>query len=634
VTSNPTIFGKAIGGSTDYDEAIAAIVEKNGREPIDIFYDLALEDIQGAADVFSSAYEASGGRDGFVSFELEPRLAHDTRGSIDKATELFEQLNRPNVMIKVPGTPEGVPAVEELTARGVNVNITLLFSVEMYEQVALAYIRGLERRLDSGESLEAVASVASFFVSRVDTAVDRRLGADSPLRGKIAVANAKVAYRRFREIFSGPAWDRLQAAGASLQRPLWASTGTKDAAYSDVLYVETLVGPDTVNTMPQATMDAFRDHGKVNAHAVAQDMQSADEALARLAEDGVDLKEITDQLTEEGIASFDADLAKLLGTIEQKVDEVRVGHSRWSGELGPLAEPVAARLGEFHDEDLIRRIWKRDHTVWNEDPTEIADRLGWLTVADLMDERVAELTAFTHKATYEGFEQAVLLGMGGSSLAPEVYAGVFGVASWAMRLSVLDTTHPAAVAALEESINPARTLFIVASKSGETVETLSHFKYFHNKVRNGNQFVAITDPGSPLHSLAREKGFREVFLNPGDIGGRYSALSLFGLVPAALCGADLDLVIDKAREMETSCHSWVHPEENPGAWLGAVLGESARAGRDKATMLLSGEMNRFGDWAEQLFAESTGKNGIGVIPIAREEIGPPEVYGDDRLFIS
>src|ERR1041384_5477110 len=296
VTSNPSIFSKAIGGSTDYDAAIREIAEKDGRAALDVFYDLALSDIAMAADTFRPTYEQTKGEHGFVSFELEPRLGHDTAGSITAARDLFERIGKPNVMIKVPGTAEGVPAVEELTAAGVNVNITLLFSVELYEQVARAYVAGLERRWADGEPIDHVASVASFFVSRVDTAVDKQLPEDSPLRSTIAVANAKRAYQRFLAIFSGERWEHLAAAGARVQRPLWASTGTKNPAYSDVLYVETLVGRDTVNTMPEATMDAFREHGRVRLDAVLDNVDEAETALRQLPALGIDLDAITAQL--------------------------------------------------------------------------------------------------------------------------------------------------------------------------------------------------------------------------------------------------------------------------------------------------------------------------------------------------
>jgi transaldolase len=328
LTSNPSIFGKAIESSTDYDDAVRLVAEKDGGSAIQVFYDLALADVQMAADVFLPVYQKAHGADGLVSFELEPRLAHDTHGSIKAARELFERIGKSNVMIKVPGTHEGVPAVQELTTLGVSVNITLLFAVETYEMVAEAYIRGLEQRLDAGDPIDGVLSVASFFVSRVDTAVDGQLPEGSPLRGKIAIANAKRAYQRFRQLFSGERWDRLAEAGAHVQRPLWASTGTKNAAYSDVLYVEELVGPDTVNTIPEATLNAFRDHGVVRPVSVLAGLEEAEASLSLLPEHGVDLGAITGRLVEDGLRAFQVDLEKLIDVIEVKLEDVHTGRTR------------------------------------------------------------------------------------------------------------------------------------------------------------------------------------------------------------------------------------------------------------------------------------------------------------------
>jgi transaldolase/glucose-6-phosphate isomerase len=319
VTSNPTIFAKAIGGSSDYDEAIGRLARQRRSSPLDVFYDLALADVRMAADLFRPVYERTGGTDGFVSFELEARLAHYASQSIAAAHELVDRIGRPNVMIKIPGTTEGVGVVEELTAAGINVNITLLFSFEMYKEVALAYLAGLERRLAAGGPIDRVASVASFFVSRINTVVDALLPAGSPLQGRVAIANAKRAYQHFLRLFSGERWARLAEAGARVQRPLWASTGTKNPAYSDVLYIEELVGRDTVNTMPEATLDAFRDHGRVRPGTVRQGIDEADATLSRLAQEGIALEPITAQLLEDGLAAFDADLAKVTNTIESKM---------------------------------------------------------------------------------------------------------------------------------------------------------------------------------------------------------------------------------------------------------------------------------------------------------------------------
>ena len=635
MTSNPSIFGKAIGDSTDYDDAIRAIAEKDGRTPIEVFYDLAIADVQMAADVFLPVYQQAGGADGLVSFELEPRLAHDTQGSIDAAVDLFERIGKPNIMIKVPGTDEGVPAVEELTARGVSVNITLLFSVAMYEQVAEAYLRGLERRVDEGQPLDGVVSVASFFVSRVDTAVDERLLDGSPLRGKVAIANAQRAYRRFQGIFSGERWERLAAAGARVQRPLWASTSTKNPEYSDVRYVEELVGPDTVNTVPEATLNAFRDHGTVRPRAVIDGHDEAESVLSSLPEHGIDLDAITDRLVEDGVNAFQADLDTLLGVIERELDNARTAEPRVPSALGPIARAVDDRLASLEQDDVVARIWRKDHTVWRPDPTEIVNRLGWLDLSSQMRSHVRDLQDFVSEIQHNGFDTAVLLGMGGSSLAPEVFRETLGVREGFLDLTVLDTTHPAAIARLDASLDLARTLFIVSSKSGGTIETLSQFAhYFERTGDNGSQFVAITDPGSPLEALAQTRGARRVFLNPPDIGGRYSALSLFGLVPAALIGADLDELLGSAYGMECACGASVPLSDDPGVWLGAVLGEAARGGRDKLTVLLPDELAALGAWIEQLIAESTGKEGTGIVPVVGEPVASPEVYGSDRMFVA
>ncbi len=633
VTSNPSIFKKAIGGSSDYDEAIAQISLEE-RDAVDVFYELALKDIQDAATVFAPVYQKTGGKDGFVSFELESSLAHDAAGSVAKAKQLWAQIDRPNVMIKVPGTAEGAHAVEELTAAGVNVNITLLFSVRSYEKVAEAYVSGLELRKDAGLPIDGINSVASFFVSRVDSAVDALLPDNSPLRGRVAVANAKMAYQRFQHIFSGPRWEKLAAAGANVQRPLWASTGTKNPAYPDTLYIEELIGPDTVNTMPQQTMEAFLDHGATKQDSVSAGVGEAISVLTGLADNGINLEEVAAKLEGDGIAAFEKDFASLLKTLQEKVERVCAGRVRWEADLDPsLTAAVEASAAEVAGSDVVARIWRKDHTVWKQDPTEITDRLGWLTVADAMMDRVPELTELTKTAKADGFTHAVVLGMGGSSLVSEVFRKSFS-SEEGLKLLVLDSTHPRTIARLRDSLPLDKTLFIVASKSGTTTESISHFGYFFELVNNPQQFIAITDPGTRLARLAGLMGFRKVFLNPADIGGRYSALSLFGLVPAALAGVDLNAILDDAEEMACASHYCVPVDQNPGAWLGIAQGIAAGLGRDKITIVLPDEVASLGDWVEQLIAESTGKEGKGILPVVGEDLGPPESYGSDRLFVS
>jgi transaldolase len=326
-TSNPTIFAKAITGSDAYDGQLRAAVASGVRDPQELFFELALDDVRRAADALRRAHDASDGRDGFISFECTPDLADDTAATIEQALSLWARLARANVMIKVPATEAGIPAIEELTARGVNVNITLLFSVERYEQVIDAYVAGLERRAAAGQPVETIASVASFFVSRVDTKADALLPPDSPLRGGVAIANAHVAYGRYRERFADERWLALSAAGARPQRPLWASTGTKDPAYSDVRYVEELIAPGVVNTMPEATLRAFADHGQVTR--ALSESTAAPEGILRQAQDaGIDLAAITAQLEREGVQSFCASYHELIDRIKTKTENTAAAAER------------------------------------------------------------------------------------------------------------------------------------------------------------------------------------------------------------------------------------------------------------------------------------------------------------------
>jgi transaldolase len=322
VTSNPSIFEKAIAGSADYDEDLNRLV-RDGRSVAEIYENLAMTDIRSAADVLRPVYEKSGGADGYVSLEVNPALAHDTEATIAEARRLFASLKRPNVMIKVPATPAGIPAIETLIGEGVNVNVTLIFSLEQYEAVATAYIAGLEKLALSGGGLGKVASVASFFISRVDTAVDKALEevGNAEIQGKIAIDNAKIAYGRFREIFGSERWKKLATGSARVQRPLWASTSSKNPAYPDTLYVDNLIGPDTVNTLPPATLDDFLDHGTV-ATTVETDADEPRRRMAELAELGIDLDAITNKVLDEGVASFATSFEGLIASIAEKRQEL------------------------------------------------------------------------------------------------------------------------------------------------------------------------------------------------------------------------------------------------------------------------------------------------------------------------
>ncbi len=329
-TSNPTIFAKALSGSDLYDDQIRAVASSGVRDTQELFFALALDDIREAARLLRSTYDSTAGHDGLISFECTPDLADDTDGTLAQAADLWQRLDRPNVMIKVPGTKAGLPAIEELTRSGVNVNITLLFSIERYEDVIDAYLRGLTARAQAGQPIDHITSVASFFLSRIDTKADPQLPEDSPLRGRVAVASARVAYQRFLAKFSGPAWEELRAKGAKVQLPLWASTGTKNPAYSDTLYVADLIGPDVINTMPEQTLKAFADHGEV-ARTLDSDPDEAAATLAAARDAGIDLTAVTDELEREGVKSFCASYDELSERIESKLSAVAVGASSADG---------------------------------------------------------------------------------------------------------------------------------------------------------------------------------------------------------------------------------------------------------------------------------------------------------------
>lgn len=654
VTSNPTIFEKAITGSSDYDEQLRALV-KEGKDVEEIYEQLVIDDIAQAADILRPVYDRTGALDGYISLEVNPRLAYDTEGTIQEGDRLFRRLNRPNIMIKIPASQEGLPAIEECIYRGINVNITMIFSVENYEQVAERFIRGLQRRAAEGKSVERIASVASFFVSRVDTTIDtdleyRARHASSAekrsklesLLGRAAIANAKIAYQKFKEIFHGERFASLREKGAQWQRPLWASTGTKNPRYSDVLYVDNLIGPQTVNTVPPATYTAIRDHSRV-ALTIEEGLDECRTLITELGEIGIDLKAVTQKLQKDGLDAFVYSFDTLVQSIEAKRDALLSGiNERLTASLGKYTDLVSAAIKEAEKGDVMRRICRKDAALWSskeEHQEIIRNALGWLTVADQMIGVEDDLIAFSDRIRNDGFKQVMLCGMGGSSLCPEVFRRTFGKQKGYLELLVLDSTDPDTIAQFRDQIDLAKTLFIIASKSGATTEPLMFYRYWYDQLRRvkdnpGENFIAITDPNTKMEADAKRDRFRRIFLNPADIGGRYSALSYFGMVPAVLMGVDIKKLLDRADCLVNACSQVVPVAENPGARLGAILGECAKAGRDKLTIVADPRIESFGLWVEQLIAESTGKEGKGIIPVAGEPLGQRSVYGDDRLFVS
>jgi transaldolase/glucose-6-phosphate isomerase len=650
VTSNPSIFEKAIGISDEYDGAIFKALKSGDRPVAELFEHLAVEDIQQAADVLRPVYDQLKGDDGFVSLEVSPYLATDSKATIAEAERLWKDVNRRNLMVKVPATPEGLPAIRHLIGEGISINITLLFSQKVYVQVAEAYLAGLEKYVAKGGDPSHVASVASFFVSRIDSAVDKQLDdniarANDPsekerlaaLKGKVAIANAKLAYQDYKRLFSGARWEKLSAKGAKPQRLLWASTGTKNKDYSDVLYVEELIGPNTINTVPPATLDAFRDHGRPR-DSLEENIEDAKRVLAELEKSGISLDAITADLVKDGVKLFADAADKLYGAVAHKRATVLgAGIDRQELALGSsIGKAVEKATEDWRASAKIRRLWHHDKSVWT--GTDEDKWLGWLNSAASAD--IADYADFAQRVKGQNFTDAVVLGMGGSSLGPEVLAQTFAQQPGFPKLHVLDSTDPAQVRTMQASINIANTLFIVSSKSGGTTEPNVMKDYFFARVseavgadKAGHRFIAVTDPGSSLEKVATRQGFARIFHGDPTIGGRYSVLSPFGLVPAAAAGIDLGTLLKHTLSMVRSCGPDVPPHENPGVQLGLAMGHAGLEGRDKVTILSSKKIADFGAWAEQLIAESTGKDGKGLIPIDGEPLGDVTLYGKDRFFI-
>ncbi len=660
MTSNPAIFEKAIAGSSEYQDFLDSLAGRADLDAKGRYELLAIRDIQDAADLLRTVYQSTKKRDGYVSLEVSPYLAHDTNGTIEEARRLWRSVARENVMIKVPGTPEGIPAFRQLIGEGINVNVTLLFAQGVYEQVAAAFIDGVEKFAANGGDVSKVASVASFFISRIDSLVDSLVGEQlkketdatrkaklQGILGKVAIANGKLTYEAYQRIFSSPRWKVLAAKGAQTQRVLWASTSTKNPNYRDVIYIEELIGSDTVNTVPPATLDAFRDHGKPR-QSLTEDLDGARKTMADLAAVGIVMKNVTDKLTTDGVKLFADAFDTLLAAVEKNTK--RSGTPQINPSVNPtpvnsataslsadLDAAVKKNLNDWRASGKVRRLWQQDASLWTN--ADEANWLGWLGITDGQLADVGKLKAFANEIKSAGFSDILLLGMGGSSLCPEVLALTFPQTPGFPRLYILDSTDPAQIRSVEKKIDLAKTLFIVSSKSGSTLEPNIYKQYFFERVKQtvgadqvGSRFIAITDHGSKMQLVAERDRFRHIFYGLSSIGGRYSALSNFGMVPAAAMGLDTGKFLERTKQMVEACKASVPVEQNPGVMLGLIMGTAARLGRDKITLITSPGISDLGAWLEQLIAESTGKLGKGIIPVDRENIGAPEVYGNDRIF--
>lgn len=626
MTSNPSIFNQAIVNSKDYDSALAPLAWC-GWDAEKIFWKLAFDDIKTALDLFTPLYQKTKGSDGFVSIEVNPFFANDTEATIKQARDLWNEINRPNLMIKIPATPQGLPAIRQAISEGINVNVTLIFSISRYQEVMSAYLEGLKDRLKDGKPVGQIASVASFFVSRVDTKIDPLLHENSYLRGKAAIANSKLAYLAFKEVFFSDEFEIMKSAGCQIQRPLWASTSTKNPYYADTIYVDELIGENTVNTVPPATLDAYRDHGKANL-TINRDLDQAQAIFPSLKSEGIFIEQITQELEIEGVKAFQVAFEGLISGIEKRRIEALQ-------QFGTLQPHYQKRIYKIIKNQVIQRIFNMDPTLWTSDPAQldgIRDRLGWLSLPNQPLTELDKIQSFFTVLKNEGFSHYILIGMGGSSLSSEVLSLIFP--EDAEKLIILDTTAPDEIRAITQTFPIEKSIFIISSKSGGTVEVNSLFELFWEKINNsGNQFIAITDPGTTLEKLALEKHFRKIFLADPKVGGRFSALSPFGMVPASILGLELKKFIKNSKLMMELCSPVNAIEDNPGIVLGTLIGQAAESGKDKLTIITDRELSSFGTWLEQLIAESSGKQGKGIIPIIDEPLMDANKYGWDRFFV-
>ncbi len=651
VTSNPSIFEKAIAESDLYQGAISAFAGREDVTAKDIFESLEASDIQNAADTLRPVYDATNKRDGYISMEVSPRLGHNAEATLAEARRLWAMVDRPNLLVKVPATAEGIPVIQQLLTEGINVNITLLFSQETYKQVANAYMSALEARVAKGKDISGMGSVASVFVSRIDVLadelIDEKLATikDSgkakllkDIKGKVAIANSRLCYQGYKQYFSGDRWQALADKGAKTQRLLWASTSTKDPSFSDTLYVDELIGPDTVNTIPPATMTAFSDHGTVK-NTLENDLDLARSVMGIFADAGISIDKVTDQLLKEGLQKFVVSFDQLLGAINtaRGADMATIG-KQTSTLPDELKKSVDAAMKDWTDNNKVQRLWDRDPWLWT--GKDEGFWLDWLKVAEVEEDHIDKLKRVFEGSTGNYTKHIVLMGMGGSSLASDMLRNTFGKIENHPDLIILDSTDPQQISQIEAQIDLKTTMFLVSSKSGATLEPNIYKDYFFTKVSKAlgsdaaaaNKFFAVTDPGSPLQRLAEKDGFRDVFYGLKGIGGRYSALSNFHMVPGSAMGMNIGNFLDLTMMMVDACGAKSAPKDNPGVQLGTVLGSACVNGRDKVTLVASPGIHSIGAWLEQLLAESTGKEGKGIIPIDGEALLDPKQYGNDRVF--
>ena len=641
-TSNLTILESAILSSDSYSVDLRRLAQA-GWTAEKIFNQLAVDDIRAAADAFLPLFEQTNGGDGFVSIDVNPEFADDTNRTIEEAKRLWDAVNRPNAMIKIPATLAGLPAIESSIRAGINVNATLIFSLGRYIEVMEAYMIGLEGRLEAGGSLDYVTSVASFFVSPIDIALDEQLREvfqrgeaegerASSLLGKVAIANSKLAYAQFVATFQGERFQKLATRGARVQRPLWASTSMKNPEYPDTYYVDNLIGPDTVNALSEASLKAFKDHGTPEL-TLPENISTARSQLQALDDLGISLDAAAEQLEVQGVSESAISYRSILGTIEEKA-------GAFQKEIAALEPKMRETLAEVELDDVGKRLWQQDVTLWVERDREkarVRRWVGWLSEPARASTETAELTRFA-EALDPAITTFVLIGSGGGTITAEMLARILAPPN-GIDLHTISTANPDDIRTIKRKIAPEATFYLlVDSSSGDGIEEHLLSTFWEQALRKleeqtGDHFVVITKDGSKLHHWAVEKGIQKIIEADKQDDFWLSPFNWTSLLPAAQAGADIQSFVQGGVGMTRACGPLVDVAQNPGLFLSSVLAAAFRSGRDKVTLFADPPLEPILKWIEGLLAAWRGKEESGFIPIWDEPPGSGNVYGDDRLFV-
>jgi transaldolase/glucose-6-phosphate isomerase len=578
----------------------------------------------------------------WLAVDLPPAATMSSDDVVDWARRLREAAGHGQVLVRLPGTPKGLEVLENLAAAGYGAYVQNLFSVDQVEATLAAHQRGLRLARTAGVDLAGAALVAAVQLVRLDVAVDELLrdaiargsverDALETLFGKASVASARVAHAALEKAIRDREWSDLTAAGAPVPRLAWESARNLSPARRDVELMEELVGPNTVSVVTWDGLTALLDHGHPSPR-LGRHHEEAREVLTDLGAAGIEIDALAKELQTAATAADREGRARLAPALT----DAAALPDRMLIAAGGLGAQLESAIDQAAEQQLADRIWARDAELWATDPDDqrhVRNRLGWLSLPETMLEQALPLAAIA-KGRAGGTDQRVaLLGMGGSSLGAEAIRTAFAIRDF----DVVDTTVPRGVAVVASRVEPERALFLVSSKSGTTVETLALERFFAGQLQSledpASRFVAVTDPGTPLHELARERGFLRVWLAPPDVGGRYSVLSVFGMLPAALMSVDIVKLLDRSRRMAVDAGPHVPAAQNPAILLGLLMSTAAAAGRNKLTFFTSPRLAGFADWAEQLIAESSGKDGRGIVPVSQEPHGLADAYGDDRIFV-